>query len=85
MQKQPPQPAPALGISASPTITWARGGPKAKFQANITAIKLLKYLEETTGQATPGQQEILSRYVGWGGVPMPLTRRNLRGLRSMLS
>ena len=44
------------------------GGPKAKFQANITAIKLLKYLEETTGQATPEQQKILSRYVGWGGL-----------------
>ena len=44
------------------------GGPKAKFQANIEAIKLLKYLEETTGQATPEQQKILSRYVGWGGL-----------------
>ena len=44
------------------------GGPKAKFQANIEAIKLLKYLEETTGQATPEQQEVLSRYVGWGGL-----------------
>ena len=45
------------------------GGPKAKYQANVAAIKLLKYLEETTGQATPAQQEVLSRYVGWGGVP----------------
>ena len=44
------------------------GGPKAKFQANIEAIKLLKYLEETTGQATPEQQKILSWYVGWGGL-----------------
>ena len=44
------------------------GGPKAKFQANIEAIKLLKYLEETTGQATPEQQQVLSRYVGWGGL-----------------
>ena len=44
------------------------GGPKAKFQANVEAIKLLKYLEETTGQATPEQQEVLSRYVGWGGL-----------------
>ena len=44
------------------------GGPKAKFQANVEAIKLLKYLEETTGQATPEQQKILSRYVGWGGL-----------------
>ena len=44
------------------------GGPKAKFQANVEAIKLLKHLEETTGQATPEQQKILSRYVGWGGL-----------------
>ena len=44
------------------------GGPKAKFQANVEAIKLLKYLEESTGQATPEQQKILSRYVGWGGL-----------------
>ena len=45
-----------------------QGGPKAKFQANIEAIKLLKYLEGTTGQATPEQQQVLSRYVGWGGL-----------------
>ena len=44
------------------------GGPKAKFQDNVEAIKLLKYLEETTEQATPEQQKILSRYVGWGGL-----------------
>ena len=45
------------------------GGPKAKYQVNVAAIRLLKQLEETTGQATPEQQEVLSRYVGWGGVP----------------
>ena len=45
------------------------GGAKAKFQANINAIKLLKYLEEDGRQATPEQQEVLSRYVGWGGLP----------------
>ena len=44
------------------------GGPKAKYQTNVAAIKLLKYLEGTIGQATPAQQEVLSRYVGWGGV-----------------
>ena len=44
------------------------GGPKAKFQANVEAIKLLKHLEGTTWQATPEQQKILSRYVGWGGL-----------------
>ena len=45
------------------------GGAKAKFQANINAIKLLKHLEAEGAQATPEQQEVLSRYVGWGGVP----------------
>ena len=44
------------------------GGPKAKYQANVAAIKLLKHLEETTGQSTPEQQAVLSRYVGWGGL-----------------
>ena len=44
------------------------GGPKAKFQDNVAAIKLLKHLEETSEQAIPEQQEVLSRYVGWGGL-----------------
>ena len=44
------------------------GGPKAKFQANINAIRLLKELEAAGQQATPEQQEVLSRYVGWGGL-----------------
>ena len=45
------------------------GGQKAKFQANVKAIQLLKELESTNQQANPEQQEILSRYVGWGGLP----------------
>ena len=44
------------------------GGPKAKFQANVNAIRLLKELEAAGQQASPEQQEVLSRYVGWGGV-----------------
>ena len=44
------------------------GGPKVKYQANIAAIKLLQYLEENGFQANPDQQEVLSRYVGWGGL-----------------
>ncbi|WP_270618354.1 hypothetical protein, partial [[Clostridium] innocuum] len=45
------------------------GGPKAKFQANVNAIRLLKELEAAGQQASPEQQEVLSRYVGWGGIP----------------
>ena len=44
------------------------GGAKTKYQANINAIKLLKYLEADGRQASPEQQEVLSRYVGWGGL-----------------
>ena len=44
------------------------GGPKAKFQANVNAIRLLKELEAAGQQASPEQQEVLSQYVGWGGL-----------------
>ena len=44
------------------------GGAKAKFRANMAAINLLKELEFEDLQASPEQQEILSRYVGWGGL-----------------
>ena len=44
------------------------GGAKAKFRANMAAIRLLQELEFEGLQASPEQQEILSRYVGWGGL-----------------
>ena len=45
------------------------GGAKAKCRANIEAIQLLKYLERNGFQASPEQQDKLSVYVGWGGIP----------------
>ena len=45
-----------------------QGTPKEKFRANIMAIQLLKKCEEENRNATPDEQEILSRYVGWGGL-----------------
>ena len=44
------------------------GGPKEKFARNIAAIETLFTLEEENRNATPEEQEILSRYVGWGGL-----------------
>ena len=44
------------------------GGAKEKFQRNMEAIYLLKTLEDEERQATPEEQEVLSRYVGWGGL-----------------
>ena len=44
------------------------GGAKAKFRANMAAINLLKELEFDGRQATPEEQDVLSKYVGWGGL-----------------
>lgn len=44
------------------------GGPKAKFRANMDAVHLLKTLEAEGRLATAEEQEILSRFVGWGGI-----------------
>ena len=52
------------------------GGPKAKFKANMEAIRLLKELEQDQRLATPEEQEALSRYVGWGGIPQAFEERN---------
>jgi len=45
-----------------------RGTSKEKFRANIMAIQLLKKCESENRHATAEEQEILSRYVGWGGL-----------------
>jgi len=44
------------------------GGAKEKYRANIKAIQMLKTLEEEKRLATPEEQEIIARYVGWGGL-----------------
>ena len=44
------------------------GGPKTKFRANMEAISTLKQIEAEGRNATPEEQETLSRYVGWGGL-----------------
>ena len=43
-------------------------GPKARFEDNVKAIELLKKLEQEDRNATKEEQDILSRYVGWGGI-----------------
>ena len=44
------------------------GGAKAKYQMNVSAIRTLQTIEAERRLATPEEQEILSKYVGWGGV-----------------
>ena len=52
------------------------GGAKTKFKANIEAIQLLQTLDAEQRQATAEEQEVLSRYVGWGGIPQAFDEKN---------
>lgn len=49
------------------------GGAKAKFNANVEAIWTLQKIEAENRYATPEEQSILARYVGWGGIPQAFT------------
>lgn len=54
------------------TITDDRlgeGGPKTKFRMNMEAIRTLKQIESESRAAMPDEQQVLSKYVGWGGIP----------------
>lgn len=52
------------------------GGAKAKFHNNVAAIRTLREIEFDNRLATPEEQEILSRYVGWGGLPQAFDENN---------
>lgn len=67
-ESEPTPPQPTAENFHISDIHLGEGGPKAKFRANMDAINLLKELEFENRQATPEEQEILSRYVGWGGL-----------------
>ncbi|MDD2981691.1 MAG: DNA methylase, partial [Hespellia sp.] len=72
-------------------IDLGAGGPKAKYRANVEAIRVLQELEAGGRLANPEEQEILSRYVGWGGIPNAFDDKNAdwaneyRELRSLLT
>ena len=52
------------------------GGQKTKFENNMRAIRTLKTLEKEHRPASPEDQEVLSQYVGWGGIPQAFDERN---------
>lgn len=62
------------------------GTPAIRYKNNITAIKLLKKLEKDSRSANNGEQEILNRYVGWGGLADRFEREDsIRELKQLLS
>ena len=64
----PPTPAPATENFHITDDHLGEGGQKAKFRMNMDAIRTLKEIEAQNRTATPAEQEVLSRYVGWGGL-----------------
>ena len=71
--------APTAEPAANYRITdehLGEGGAKAKYRMNMDAIRLLMALEQEKRQATPDEQETLSRYVGWGGLPQAFDENN---------
>ena len=67
-EHDPPAPLPPAENFRILDDNLGTGGAKAKFRANMDAINLLKELEFDGRQATPEEQDVLSKYVGWGGL-----------------
>lgn len=49
------------------------GGAKSKFKANVEAIQVLQKIEAENRYATPEEQSVMKKYVGWGGIPQAFT------------
>ena len=76
-EREPPKPEPIQSLSPTKDrinfrITddhLGEGGAKEKYQRNVAAIRTLKQIESEYRLATLEEQEVLSQYVGWGGLP----------------
>lgn len=96
-QTEKPEP----GIDTAPSVTahnfhitddhLGEGGPKQKYSMNVAAIRTLLTLEDEKRNATPEEQEILSKYVGWGSLAdafdpnKPAWSQEYRELKGLLS
>ncbi len=65
--------------------TFADGTRTERYANNINAIKTLKQLQQKKRNATPNEQEILAKYVGWGGLDSYFNDENNRELKALLS
>ncbi len=76
-------PVPQAPVSVADLINYritnddlGAGSPKENFRANLEAIRTLKRLLAENALASPADQEILSGYVGWGGLPQAFDENN---------
>lgn len=61
--------APKTDLTITGELDFTGIGPVGKFKQNIAAIELLKTIESEGRRATPEEQSVLAKYVGWGGLP----------------
>ena len=59
---------PAVNFRITPDVRLGKGGEVEKFNDNVAAIRALKAIEAENRRATPDEQRVLARYVGWGGL-----------------
>jgi N12 class adenine-specific DNA methylase len=59
---------PQADFEITDDLRLGRGGEAEKFSDNIAAIETLKAIEAENRRATPDEQSVLARYVGWGGL-----------------
>ena len=57
-------------------LNFAGLGAKAKYSNNVAAIRLIKQLDQEGRQATPDEQKVLAKYIGWGGMPQVFDPNN---------
>jgi N12 class adenine-specific DNA methylase len=71
----PPQPT-AQDFTITDELALGEGGEKTKFKNNVAAIRLMRDLEATGRMATPDEQAVLAKYVGWGGLSQAFDANN---------
>lgn len=71
-----PRPAVASDYRITDADLSDLGGPKTRARANMDAIRLVQKLDDEQRFATPEEQKVLIRYVGWGGIPQIFAEGN---------
>ena len=67
----------SVNFRITPEVQLGVGGAKSKYADNAAAIRLLQQLQASGAKsATPEEQKILVRYVGWGGLPQVFDAKN---------
>ena len=67
---------PGMNFQITDEVRLGQGGEAEKFRDNLAAIQTLKAIEAESRRATPDEQRILARYVGWGGLANAFADQN---------